>query len=266
MRRRRPFTPSDASPRLWVRRSPGRSELWTETVGAPPAVYGERWERFDERTLRSFEPARSKLACAAARGWEGPLPRPGERWLYLGAASGTTASHVADLLGPGGTLYALERSPRPFSRLLGLAERWPNLLPILGDALEPERYADRVPIVDGIYADVAQADQAGIVLRNAALFLRDGTGALLIALKTSSMGRGVAAATHLRAAEEALDATVPLVGAVRLEPFYRSHYLLGGRRGSGRPGERRGREPHEGDVVRRDPRRRRGPPPGRRSR
>ena len=265
MRRRAPFVPQPSAPRLWTRRRPDRDELWTETVGELPAVYGERWESDGVRALRAFEPARSKLAAALVRGWDGPLPQPGERWLYLGAASGTTASHVADLLGPNGRLYAVERSARPFSRLLRLAERWSNLLPILGDAHAPERYADRVPLVDGIYADVAQPDQGPLLLANAALFLRDEGGSVVLALKTSSMGRGVSASEHLRNAEAALANDFDLDTAVRLDPFYRSHYLLGGRR----PGGPRSRSPTPAFAGERDGRRgsrfssRRAPRPAR---
>jgi fibrillarin-like rRNA methylase len=226
------WRPDPASPRLGIRARSDRDELWTETVGRPPAVYGERWSTSGERTYRSFEPARSKLAAALVRGWDGPLPRPEERWLYLGAASGTTASHVADLLGPGGRLYAVERSVRPFARLLSVAERWPNLLPVLGDARDPEAYAEIVPIVDGIYADVAQPDQVELVVENASLFLRDRGGSVLVALKTSSMGRERAAPAHLRAAEEVLSGRLALSASIRLDPFYRSHYLVGGRRGA----------------------------------
>lgn len=230
MRVAAPFRPSPASSRLVLRERQDRLELWTETVGTLPDVYGERWTTVGPRTYRSFDPPRSKLAAALSRGWAGPLPVPGERWLYLGAASGTTASHVADLLGPRGRLYAVERSLRPFGRLLSVAERWPNLLPILGDVRAPAEYAVAVPIVDGIYADVAQPDQVALVLANAAVFLRDAGGAVVIALKTSSMGRDRPGSAHLRAAETALSADLALSPSVRLDPLYRSHYLVGGRR------------------------------------
>ena len=239
------FDASPDSPRLRRRERRDRTELWTETVGAPPAVYGERWTTVGDQTYRAFEPARSKLAAALAKDWRGPLPAPGERWLYLGAASGTTASHVADLLGPTGRLYAVERSVRPFSRLLAVAERWPNLLPVLGDARAPDGYAGPVPLVDGIYADVAQPDQVPLVLGNALVFLKDRGGAVVVALKTSSMGRERGGPAHLRAAEEALAVELVLAPSVRLDPFYRSHYLVGGRKGgtlpppAGRPAPRR---------------------------
>jgi hypothetical protein len=43
MRPARRFEPDRESPRLVRRRGPDRTELFTETVGTPPAVYGERW-------------------------------------------------------------------------------------------------------------------------------------------------------------------------------------------------------------------------------
>lgn len=228
MRAPRRFEADRDSPRLLRRRSGDRVELWTEAVGALPPVYGEGWLERDGRWFRRFEPARSKLSAGIVGGWTGPLPRPGERWLYLGAASGTTASHVADLVGPTGTVYAVERSLRPFARLLATSERWPNLLPILGDAREPERYADLVPPVAGLYADVAQPDQIDIVRRNAELLLSGDGAGLLVALKTASMGRERTATGHRDDAESALSGVVDLEPPVRLDPFHRGHYLIGG--------------------------------------
>ena len=249
MRRGREFRPLRESPRLFEHRTAERSEWWTEAVGAPPPVYGERWTEFEGRFLRTFEPARSKLSAAIVRGWEGALPSVGDRWLYLGAASGTTASHVADLVGPDGRVYAVERSVRPFARLLSLAERWPNLLPILGDARDPRAYLALVPPVDGLYIDVAQPDQVDLLLANAALFLRGPGAAVLIALKTPSMGRDATAVGHVRRSEEKLAPLLDLEPPVRLDPFHRGHHLLGGRARAELFGEHPGRR-----VI---------PPPGR---
>jgi len=236
MRPPRSFRPAPDSPRLAILQRSDRTELWTETVGQEPPVYGERWTESDGRPYRSFEPARSKLSAAIVKEWSGPVPAPGEGWLYLGAASGTTASHVADLVGPTGRVYAVERSLRPFSRLLSLAERWPNLLPILGDAREPTTYGALVPPVQGVYADIAQADQVEIVLSNAELFLEGSAGFVLIALKTASMGRDATAVQHVRRAEEELAQLIDLEPSVRLDPFHRGHYFLGGTVRPGRLG------------------------------
>lgn len=260
------------TPRLFAREAGDREEWWTETVGRLPPVYGERWTATGPRTLRAFDPSRSKLAAGLARGWDGPLPRPGETWLYLGAASGTTASHVADLVGPSGTVFAVEKSPRPFSRLLEVAARWPNLLPVLDDAREPENYADLLAPVDGIYADIAQPDQVGILERNAEFFLGEERGAFLLALKTPSLGRQRGPSEHLDAAEDVLGRSFDLSEPVRLEPFHRGHFLLGGERAHpatrGSPGLPRAREGRGPGAPRWGaPRgRRRGPSRARRAR
>lgn len=202
-----------------------RPVFWTRALGAPPAVYGERVVYRDGEPIRFWDATRSKLGAALVRGYEGALPAPGEAWLYLGAASGTTASHVADLVGPAGAVFALEKSLRPFTRLLGLAERYPNLLPILADAREPRSYLTRVPPVDGLYVDVAQPDQVALTVENARWYLRR-SGVVLLALKTSSMGRELAPREHLDRALRTLEPIAECGEAVPLEPFHRRHFLL----------------------------------------
>ena len=179
-------------------------------------------------TLRRWDPNRSKLGAAIAKGWTEPLPQRGERWLYLGAASGTTASHVADLVGVDGAVYAVEKSIRPFGRLLQLAERYPNIAPLLSDARRWEEYAGIVPPVDGLYVDIAQPDQVAIALDAARRFLK-ATGALLLVLKTSSMGREAGPRTHLDRSIEAIENGFAVDEALPLEPFHRKHYLIGAR-------------------------------------
>jgi fibrillarin-like pre-rRNA processing protein len=238
MRAPRAFAADRRSPRLARVEIGDRTELFTETVGAPPPVYGERWADSGGRSFRAFEPGRSKLSAAIVREWAGPVPVPGETWLYLGAASGTTASHVADLVGPAGRVYAVERSPRPFARLLALADRWPNLYPILADARAPREFAYLAPPVDGVYADIAQPDQVAIVLANAALFLARAGAAVVMALKTASMGRDRDPEGHLAVAERELARGVALARSVKLDPFHRGHFVVGGRAEAALFGER----------------------------
>lgn len=257
MRPSRVFHPFGGSPRLLEVNRGERRELWTEAVGDPPPVYGERWTEVSERRLRLFEPARSKLAAALVRGWTGDVPSVGESWLYLGAASGTTASHVADLVGPEGRVYAVERSLRPFARLLALSERWSTLRPILADARDPVEYASLVPPVDGMYVDISQADQLDIALRNVELLARGEGTRVLIALKTASMGRHRTASGHREFAERLLAEKVALFPSASLEPFHRGHFLVGGRWG------RNAQLPNRGGSL---PRTTRGRPLGRRAR
>jgi len=219
---------ADPGENLYVRNEREATSHWTAALADPPAVYGERITSVGETVLRRWDPSRSKLGAALANGWDGPVPRSGERWLYLGAATGTTASHVADLVGTTGFVFAVEKSVRPFARLLALAERYPNLGPVLADARDPVAYLPLVPPVDGVYLDVPQADQAEIALANARWFLRP-AGVVLLALKTASMGRERSARDHLAETQRRLSPALELDTPVGLEPFHRRHFLLAGR-------------------------------------
>ncbi len=99
--------------------------------------------------------------------------------LYLGAASGTSVSHVADIVGPKGIVFAVEFSHRSGRDLINMATHRTNVIPIIEDARHPLRYRMLVSMVDVIFADVAQPDQARIVGLNAHLFLKVNGGAVV---------------------------------------------------------------------------------------
>jgi len=81
--------------------------------------------------------------------------KPGAKVLYLGAASGTTVSHVSDVVGPEGIVYAVEFSHRSGRDLVNMAQRRTNVVPIIGDARKPLDYRMLVSMVDVVFADVA---------------------------------------------------------------------------------------------------------------
>jgi fibrillarin-like pre-rRNA processing protein len=155
------------------RRSIG-GEQGLATRGEP--VYGEP----TDGDWRRWDPRRSKLGALLDRGVDTGLAG-GETVLYLGAASGTTVSHVADFAGP---TYAVEFAPRPMRDLLAVAEARQTLFPLLADARQPERYAHVVEPVDAIVQDVATRGQARVALENRQ-FLRD-DGRLVLAIKARS--------------------------------------------------------------------------------
>jgi fibrillarin-like pre-rRNA processing protein len=105
----------------------------------------------------------------------------GETVLYLGAAAGTTVSHVADFAGP---TYAVEFAPRPVRDLLSAAEDRDRLFPLLKDARRPETYAHVVEPVDVIVQDVATRGQARVAGLNRQFLNEDGR--LLAAIKARS--------------------------------------------------------------------------------
>ena len=60
-------------------------------------VDGENGEKIEYRV---WNPFRSKLGAAILGGVDQIHIKPGAKVLYLGAASGTTVSHVSDIVGP----------------------------------------------------------------------------------------------------------------------------------------------------------------------
>ena len=153
------------------------------------SVYGEKRisvdaENGSKTEYRIWNPFRSKLGAAILGGVEDIHIKPGSRVLYLGAASGTTVSHVSDIVGQEGRVYAVEFSHRSGRDLLGVAQKRSNIVPIIEDARHPHKYRMLVSMVDTIFADVAQPDQARIVLLNAQYFLKIG-GHVVISIKVS---------------------------------------------------------------------------------
>jgi len=139
---------------------------------------------YNERMLggaRVWDPYRSKLSALYYKG-TGVELTAAMRVLYLGAANGTTVSHVADYVE---VVYAVEFAPRPMQDLLEVCRRRRNIIPVMADAARPEQYAPLVEPVDLLYQDVAQPVQAAIMLRNC-VFLKPG-GAVILMLKTRSV-------------------------------------------------------------------------------
>jgi rRNA 2'-O-methyltransferase fibrillarin len=118
---------------------------------------------------RVWNPFRSKLAAGILGGVDNIYMGPGSKVLYLGAASGTSVSHVADIVGPEGTVFAVEFSHRSGRDLINMATHRTNVIPIVEDARHPLKYRMLVGMVDCIFADVAQPDQARIVGLNGTL-------------------------------------------------------------------------------------------------
>ncbi|XP_061164850.1 rRNA 2'-O-methyltransferase fibrillarin-like [Saccostrea echinata] len=153
-----------------------------ETVYGEKKIVVEEGEKKIE--YRAWNPFRSKLAAAILGGVEKIYMKPGAKVLYLGAASGTTVSHVSDIVGPEGLVYAVEFSHRSGRDLINVAKKRTNIIPIIEDARHPHKYRMLVGMVDTIFADVAQPDQARIVAINAHHFLKN-NGHIVISIKAN---------------------------------------------------------------------------------
>jgi rRNA 2'-O-methyltransferase fibrillarin len=63
-----------------------------------------------------------------------------------------------------------------------MAKKRTNVIPIVGDARKPLEYRMLVSMVDVVFADVAQPDQARIIGMNCQYFLKNG-GHFMISIK-----------------------------------------------------------------------------------
>nr|XP_045611518.1 rRNA 2'-O-methyltransferase fibrillarin-like isoform X1 [Procambarus clarkii] len=162
--------------------------LVTKNMVPGESVYGEKRMSVEEGTdkieYRVWNPFRSKLAAAIVGGIGNIYMPPGSKVLYLGAANGTTVSHVSDVVGPEGVVYAVEFSHRSGRDLVNMAKKRTNIVPIVEDARHPHKYRMICSMVDCIFADVAQPDQARIVAINAQHFLKVG-GHYVISIKAN---------------------------------------------------------------------------------
>jgi fibrillarin-like pre-rRNA processing protein len=197
--------------------------IYTRNADPGHRVYGEDIKLVDGVEYRSWDPWRSKLAALLVRETSfPPLPDEVSSILYLGAAHGTTVSHVADIF-PHATLFAVEKSPVAFGQLLTLARRRTNLMPILADAQLPERYAADVGQVDLLYQDVAQRAQTTILLENAATSLT-AHGYAVLMLKVRSVTQTRPPRVIAQAAQRDItEAGYRVVRTTDLSPFARDH-------------------------------------------
>jgi fibrillarin-like pre-rRNA processing protein len=164
-----------------------RELLATLNLTPGKSVYGERLIVIDDKEFRVWDPFRSKLAAAILKGIEKTGIERGSRVLYLGASTGTTVSHVSDIVGSSGIVFAVEVSQRVARELMEkVAMHRKNVLPIVEDARRPERYGVVYGRIDAVYCDIAQPDQTDIAMLNTKRFLKD-RGNLILVVKARSI-------------------------------------------------------------------------------
>jgi len=180
------------------------------------AVYSISWHSVCANTV----------AAAVLGGIDNIWIKPGSKVLYLGAAAGTTVSHVSDIVGPDGAVYAVEFSHRPGRDLLTVAKQRTNIIPIIEDARHPLKYRMLLGMVDTIFADVAQPDQARIVALNAEYFLKNG-GHAVISVKASCIDSTAAPeAVFRREVGKLQKENFKPLEQLTLEPYERDHAVV----------------------------------------
>lgn len=219
-------------------------DFYTENLTPGKRVYGERIWREGEREFRRWDPYRSKLSALLHKGCMDFPFHSRTRVLYLGAATGTTASHLSDICVEG-TVFCVEISRKAFQGLMSLSRSRPNMYPVLSDAGKPEGYAVLVNVVDVLYEDVAQRNQVEIFLRNWKFVRPGGYGILM--LKSRSVDVAKPPETIFQSTRNQLSAAgLSIIEVTRLEPYEKDHFAFLTKMPLDRTRLRDSREPRDG--------------------
>ncbi|KAH8291756.1 hypothetical protein KR054_000226 [Drosophila jambulina] len=151
-------------------------QLLTRNTSSSSDDYGEQRIIADFRGKRSefrpWSPFQSKLAAGIMSGVNDLHLHSGAKVLYLGAGFGRSVTHVSDIVGELGVVYAVEQGIWSGRQLVGLASHRSNIVPIIEDATMPYKYCRQVPAgIDVIFCDLPQADQVRSLMLNARHFL-----------------------------------------------------------------------------------------------
>jgi fibrillarin-like pre-rRNA processing protein len=208
-------------------REDGRTSVFTRNLVPGNRVYDEDLLRIHGSEYRSWDPYRSKLAGAILKGELDPdIIKAGDKVLYLGASTGTTASHVSDIVGGEGLVVGVEMSARVGREFLEkVAKARGNVIPFISDARETERFGE-FGKMDVVYCDIAQRDQTEIAVENAKRHLKEG-GRLLLIVKARSIDQLKDPKLVFREeAQKLKDAGFAVERVIDLRPFDKDHALI----------------------------------------
>ncbi len=197
------------------------AKLATINLVKDQKVYDEELISHGGVQYRTWNPYRSKLAAAILNGLKTMEIKPKSSVLYLGAATGTTPSHVSDIIGDAGSVYCVELSERNLRELLKVCEKRANMLPILKDARYVNEYEAEVGKVDVMYQDVSARDQADILLRNSAML--DKHGIAYVAIKSQSISVAREPAQIYKEFLEQVSSEFEVLQKIDIMPYDKAH-------------------------------------------
>lgn len=205
----------------------GKKEvLLTKNLDPGRTVYDENIVREGKDEYREWNPQKSKLSAAIIKGIKEIGIRQGSVVLYLGASYGTTVSHVSDIVGKEGFIFAIDSAPRVVRDLVFLAEERKNIAPMMFSANAPEEYKEKMTgDVDVVYMDVAQRAQAEMFLKNVGMFLKkEGVG--LLAVKARSIDVTKNPKKVFEEVRKKLERHLKIIDSKFLDPFEKDHMMF----------------------------------------
>ena len=211
----------------WVEIS-DRKALATKNLAPGISVYGEKLIKEKGIEYRLWDPFRSKLAGAIIKGLKNMPIKPGSTVLYLGASTGTTISHVSDIIDINGLVFGVEVSARVARELMDKVVKYrKNVIPIVENARRPDRYAQFIfKKADVLYSDIAQPDATEITLNNSLKFLKKG-GYLVLIVKARSIDPVLPTGEIIkREAKKLEDAGFKVIEILNLNPYDKEHGFI----------------------------------------
>lgn len=201
-----------------------KNQIFTENQTKKIKVYNEKLVKYKNKEYRSWNPYRSKLAAGILKGIKFEI-KPTNHVLYLGAATGTTVSHISDIT-KNGVIYAVENSPIALKKLLEVCDKRKNIIPILEDANHPDRYSLIVPKVDLLYQDISQRNQSEIFIKNAKTYLKkNGQGILMVKARSIDVSLKPKEAFDIVCSDLKKN-KFQINGIVDLSPFEKDHAVI----------------------------------------
>ncbi len=203
-----------------------KDSLATKNLVPNQSVYGEELLQLEAEEYRVWNPLRSKLSTAILLGAKTIPDLYQKKIIYLGASHGTTVSHVSDLVGNNGLIFAVEFSGRAAREFVAKCSSRKNIIPIVEDARTFWAYRGIFGRVDVVYCDIAQPDQTKIAISNCKAYLNIG-GTLMLIVKARSIDVAENPNTIFQQEESLLSNSGFLIlEKIDLSPFHKAHLLI----------------------------------------
>lgn len=204
----------------------GKEHIATINLLKGVTLYGEKLISRNGNEYRTWDPFRSKLAAAYIKGLHFEFSNVGSV-LYLGASTGTTVSHLSDIVGQSGKIFAVESSTRVARELISnVSSKRTNVIPIIEDARKPRSYFSIFDKMDLVYCDIAQPDQTTIAIDNCKIYLKEAKPMLLV-IKTRSIDVTMSPKNVISQEIKKLESnSFEIKQKIDLEPFDKDHAMI----------------------------------------
>ncbi len=210
---------------FWVK-TEGEKKLATENLVPGNQVYKEKLVLKKGIEYRVWDPFRSKLAASIMKDLEEFPFQEKSSVLYLGVSTGTTISHISDIVGPKGIIFGVEHSSRVARDFLDrVASHRKNIIPIIQDARRPQDYFSVYNKMDIVYSDIAQPDQTEIAISNCKLYLKN-NGYLFLVIKTRSIDVTQPPKKIIQDELKKLRTNFQILQQIDLHPYDKDHAMI----------------------------------------